>query len=103
MMKIINKIPGLKLSQLLTGIMQKNFNSIIEETEKTPDWLTTRITYLMPKSEDSKEVRNYLPITCSTNMHKTLTGIKAKKNSIHLEEQSLLLAEQKGCHPGSKG
>jgi len=36
-------------------------------------------------------------------MHKTLTGIIAKRFSIHLEEQSLLPAEQKGCHPGSKG
>jgi len=27
----------------------KNFNAIIEEPEKTPDWLTTGITYLIPK------------------------------------------------------
>jgi len=27
----------------------------------------------------------------------------AKRISTYLEEQSLLLAEQKGCHPGSKG
>jgi len=36
-------------------------------------------------------------------MYKTLTGIIAKRISTHLEEQSLLSAEQKGCHPGSKG
>jgi hypothetical protein len=42
----------------------KNFNAIIEEPEKTPDWLTTRITYLIPKSGDSKEFRNYRPVTC---------------------------------------
>jgi len=36
-------------------------------------------------------------------MYKTLTGIAAKRISTHLEEQSLLPAEQKGCHPGSKG
>jgi hypothetical protein len=36
-------------------------------------------------------------------MYKTLTGIIAKRISTHLEEQSLLLAEQKGCHPGNKG
>jgi len=34
-------------------------------------------------------------------MYKTLTGIIAKRISTHLEEQSLLPAEQKGCHPGS--
>jgi len=67
------KITSLKLSQLLTGISQKDFNAIIEEPEKAPDWLTPGITYLIPKSEDSKEVRNYRPITCLTTMYKTLT------------------------------
>jgi hypothetical protein len=52
-----------------------------------PDWLTTGITYLLPKSGDSKEVRNYRPITCLTTMYKTLTGIIAKRISTHLEEQ----------------
>ena len=53
------KITGLKLSQLLTGILKKNFNVITEEPEKAPDWLTAGITYVIPKSGDSKEVRNY--------------------------------------------
>ena len=26
----------------------KNFNAIIEELEKAPDWLTTGVTYLIP-------------------------------------------------------
>jgi len=61
------KIIGLKLSQPLTGILQKNFHAILEEPEKAPLWLTTGITYLIPKSGDSKEeVRNYQPITCLT-------------------------------------
>jgi len=36
-------------------------------------------------------------------MYKTLAGIIADRISIRLEEQSLLPAEQKRCHPGSKG
>jgi len=80
-----------------------NFKAIIEELEKAPDWLTTGMTYLIPKSGDSKEVRNYRLITCLKTMYKTLTGIIAKRISTHLEEQSLLPAEQKRCHPGSKG
>jgi len=80
----------------------KNFNAIIEEPEKALDWLTTGINYLIPKSGDSKEVRNNRPITCLTVMYKTLTGIIYKNISTHLEDQSLLPAEQKGCHPGSK-
>jgi hypothetical protein len=36
-------------------------------------------------------------------MYKTLTRIIAERISTHLEEQNLLPAEKKGCHPGSKG
>jgi len=36
----------------------KHFNAIIEELEKGPAWLTTGVTYLIPKSGDCKEVRN---------------------------------------------
>jgi len=36
-------------------------------------------------------------------MKKTLTGIIVIRIYTRLEEQGLLPAEQKGCHPGSKG
>jgi len=36
----------------------------MDETEKIPDWLTIGITYLLPKSGDSKRVRNYWKIKC---------------------------------------
>jgi hypothetical protein len=36
-------------------------------------------------------------------MYKPQRGITAKRISIHLEELSLLPAEQKGYHSGSKG
>jgi hypothetical protein len=36
-------------------------------------------------------------------MYKTLIEIIAKRISTHLEEQSLLPAEQKGCLPESRG
>jgi len=46
----------------------KNFNAKIKEPEKASDWLTIGIIYSIPKSGDSKEVRNYRPITCLTTM-----------------------------------
>ena len=55
----------------------KIFNAIIEEPEKAPDWLTTGITYLIPKLREH-EVRNYRPITCLTTMYKTLTRFSTK-------------------------
>jgi hypothetical protein len=75
----------------------------MEEPEKIPDWITTGTNYLLPKSGASKAVRNYRPIMCLTTMYKTLTGIIARRISTHLEDQDILPAEQKGCHPGSKG
>jgi hypothetical protein len=48
------KITGLRLSQLLTGILQKKKLQWIEDPEKVPDWLTTGIPHLIPKSGDSK-------------------------------------------------
>jgi len=92
----------LKIFPAIHRHITKNFNAIIDEPEKAPDWMTTGITYLIPKSGDSKEVRNYHPITCLTTMFKTLTGITVKRVFTHMEEQSLLPEEQKGCHPGSK-
>ena len=82
--------------------IKKKINGIIEEPQKVPDWLTTEITYFLPKSGYSKEVRNYQPIMCLTTMYKTLPGTTAKRISTHLEDQNLLSAEQKGCHPGNK-
>jgi hypothetical protein len=45
----------------------KNYNAVMEEQEKIPDWLNTGITYkyLVPKLGDNKEVRNYKLITCT--------------------------------------
>jgi hypothetical protein len=74
-----------------------------KETGEAPEWMTTGIIYFIPKSGDSKEVKNYRPIACLTIMYKPLTEIITKRISTHLEEQSLLPAEQKGCQPGSKG
>jgi hypothetical protein len=37
----------------------KNFSAIMEEPEKVPDWLSTGITYLLPKSGDRNKVRDY--------------------------------------------
>jgi hypothetical protein len=72
----------------------ETFNILIEEPKKIPEWLTTGITYLLPKSEDTKEP-NYRPITCLSTMYKTLTEVIARRISSHLEEHNFLPAEQK--------
>jgi hypothetical protein len=63
-----------------------------------PEWLTTGITYLLPKFEDTMNQKNYRPITYLSTTYKTLTRIIAGRISSHLEEHNLLPAEQKGNH-----
>ena len=55
---------GFKHSQLPTDILQKkNYNAIMGESEKVPDWLTKGIAYLLPKLGDNREVTNDQTIT----------------------------------------
>jgi hypothetical protein len=50
----------------------KFINTIIKEPNHMPDWLTTGITYLLPKSGETKEPKNYPPITYLSTVYKTL-------------------------------
>ena len=50
-----------------------------------------------------KAVSNYRPIACLPLMWKLLTGIFAEKIYDHLQENSLLPEEQKGCQKKSRG
>jgi hypothetical protein len=70
----------------------KFFNTITEEPKQMPDWLTTGITYLLPKSGETKEQKNYRPITCLSTVCKMLTGIIDTGISVHLEEDNILTA-----------
>jgi len=88
----------LKAFPAIHRYITKKLNAIIEEPEKTPYWLTAGISYLIPKSGESKDVRHYRPITCLRTLYKSL----ANRISTQLEEQSLLQAEQNGCHLGRK-
>jgi len=75
----------------------------IDNPEECPNWLTTGITYLLPKTEDSANPKNYRPITCLPTMYKILTSILSARCYSHLENYNLLPSEQKGCRKGSYG
>jgi hypothetical protein len=67
-----------------------------------PHHLATEIMYLLPKSYDTKETKNYRLITCLSTMYKMSTGITARRISLHKEKHNLLPAEGKGCHSERK-
>jgi hypothetical protein len=98
MIIISNKIPNywLKAFPATHSYITKFINTIIEEPVQMPDWLTTGITYLLRKSEGTKEPKSYQPINhLVSTMYKTLTGIISRRILVHLEEHNLLPAEQK--------
>jgi hypothetical protein len=49
----------LKAFPVTHSFITKIFNSIVEELRQMPEWMTTGITYLFPKSEHTKEQKNY--------------------------------------------
>ena len=55
------------------------------------------MTYLLPKSDESKNPKNYRRITCLTTMYKILTSILTKYTCSFLIDSGLFSDEQKGC------
>ena len=101
----IDKIQNFWLNSLtsLHDLLTHHLNVLIENPEDIPDWLTEGVTYLLPKSEDTKNPKNYRPITCLTTMYKLLTSILTERMYVYLENNSILPNEQKGCKRNSYG
>ena len=47
-------------------------NEIMQNLEKTPKWMCEGTTYLFAKSNDTKDPKNYRPITCLSKAYKLL-------------------------------
>ena len=48
---------------------------MVQCPDTAPRWLSESITYLSPKTKDTKNLENYRPITCLTTTYKLLTFI----------------------------
>ena len=68
-----------------------------------PKWFCQGITYLLPKSKDTENPKNYRPITCLSTLYKLLTSILAERTYKHMEKQDIFPIERKGCRRGSYG
>jgi hypothetical protein len=78
-------------------------NQFIEDAEKIPEFLVRGITYLLPKSQDTKDPSNYRPITCLCTIYKIYTACIAEKIYKHLETNKLLAEEKKGYIRNTSG
>ena len=101
----LDKIPNFWLKNLeeLHMDMAREYTILLKERNKCPEWLTQGLTFLIPKSNDTRETKNYRPITCLPTMYKTLSSIITDRTYVHLEDNGLLPNEQKGCRSGSYG
>ena len=74
------------------------------EQGEVPGWMVKGRTVLIQKDRAKGRVAsNYRPIACLPLMWKLLTGIFAEKIYDHLQANSLLPDEQKGCRKRSRG
>ena len=70
---------------------------------EVPDWMRTGWTVLLLRFKSKgNEVSNYRPITCLPLMWKLLTDVIADELNNLLEDNYLLLEEQKGCRRSSR-
>ena len=77
--------------------MLRLLDKIIQNPEKIPEWMCEGITYLLAKSNDTKDPKNYRPITCLSTNYKLLTSVLTDRTYSHLEQNDLFPLEQKRC------
>ena len=55
--------------------LRQLYNLVITDQKQIPQWLVSGITYLLPKSDEINNPKNYRSSTCLTTMYKILTSI----------------------------
>lgn len=83
--------------------LTRAINDIMNEPQHIPTWLTSGIPFLLPKSKDTRDPRNYRPITCLPATYKIITAGLANRIYNHLLENGILLDVQKACRKASRG
>ena len=75
----------------------------MKNPEEIPEWLAKNITYLLPKTTETNNPKNYRPITCLSITYTLLTFIITERTYSILEQEELLPCEQKRCRKRSYG
>ena len=101
----IDKVPNFWLKSLVAvhNKLALSFSKIINHPDTAPNWLTDGITYLLPKNHETKNPKNYRPITCLSTTYKLLTSILTERIYGFMDQHKFLPQEQKGSRKGSYG
>lgn len=90
----------------LTGtreVLAAQFRKALENPTSIPPFMTLGITYMLPKSENLGDPKNYRPITCLPSIYKIFTSVIRTKIDEFLKINKVLAWEQGGCKSRSKG
>ena len=70
-----NKVPNflVNASHEIHTRLTNLYNLVITNQKQVPQWLVNGITYLLPKSDDTYNPKNYRPIACLITMYTILT------------------------------
>ena len=93
-----------KRFEALHAVMARELNRCLQRAV-IPAWMNHGRTVLIMKdpAKGAADATNYRPITCLPVMWKLFSGILSNKIYAHLESESLLTEEQKGCRRGAYG
>ena len=93
----------LKHLTTLHPMLTEVINSIIQEPDSAPEWMTEGKTTLVFKKGEENEAKNYRPITCLPTIYKLLTLIITESIYTHITDNDILPYEQKGCRRKARG
>ena len=82
----IGKVPYFWLNALSSShfTFTRLSNEIMKNPEKGPKWMCQEATYLLAKSNETKDPKNYRPITCLSTIYKLLTSVLTDRTYSHL-------------------
>lgn len=98
-----DKVPNFWLYHLssIHKTLAKSLLTLVNNSDEIPDWITESITYLMPKTSERDDLKNYRPITCLCTTYKLIRSILWNRTYSFFEANNILPLEQKGCGRGS--
>ena len=77
--------------------MTKQISEIISEPDKMPNWLAEGTTYLLAKTTETANAKNYRPVTCLSTTYKIPASILTDRMYAFMEANKPFPLEQKGC------
>ena len=83
----IEKVPNFWINALSSCHVTFTWllNEIMQNPEKSSKWMCEGKTYLLAKCNDTKDSKNYRPITCLSTTYKLLTSVLTDRTYSDLE------------------